>query len=278
MKPQSILVPVDDSMASIQALERAVGIASSTGARVRIFHALVHAADARYEDQDQRTWLSRAREAAAHRSVATGALDIDYMSRPGTSAFDAIAEACEEIGADLVVMGTHGGGLLMGSVAERLVRRAPCNVMVCRKDAFGDWPATPGTILVPVDFSDNALRAVVVARELAGTDDHLAFLHVVSTPEHPDVVGDEVPAPLHADPELEARLTGRVRSWIDDPGADVTAVEGDVVVSILDQAHAREAALVVMGTRGLTGFTRFVMGSVAEHVTRTCEAPVLTVR
>jgi nucleotide-binding universal stress UspA family protein len=106
----------------------------------------------------------------------------------------------------------------------------------------------------------------------------LAFLHVVSTPDHPDVQGGEIPTPLGADPELEQRIIARTRAWLGEPDADVTAVEGDVVSSILDHAQLREAQLVVMGTKGLTGFTRFVMGSVAERITRTSESPVLTVR
>jgi nucleotide-binding universal stress UspA family protein len=271
MRPEAILVPVDDSETSVQALQRGVALALHTGARVRIFHALVHDVDLRDDAQTRRAWLERAERAAP-------SLDVDYVSHPGQSAFEGIMAACEETGADLVVMGTHGGGLLTGSVAERLVRRAPCSVMVCRTGAAGEWPATPGTILVPVDLSDDALRAARTARAIARDDDHVVVLHVVSTPDHPDVHGDEVPTPLHADPELEARIQARLRAWLGDPAAEIVAVEGDVVASILDHAHARQAALVVMGTRGLTGFTRFVMGSVAERITHGCETPVLTVR
>jgi nucleotide-binding universal stress UspA family protein len=274
-KPRTILVPVDESEASIQAFGRALALAVHTGARVRIFHALVHAADVRDDDESRRVWLERARNVTG---ASTQAVDIGYMSHPDRSAFDGIVSACEESRADLVVMGTHGGGLLSASVAQRLVGRAPCNVMVCHKDARGEWPVTPGTILVPVDLSDNSLRAVRYARAIALDQDRLTVLHVVSTPDHPDVRGADVPTPLHAEPELEERVERRLRGWLGDSTAEVVAVEGDVVSSILDHAHDRSAALVVMGTRGLTGFARFVVGSVAEHITRSCEAPVVTVR
>ena len=271
MRPETILVPVDESRASMQALRRAVGLAKRVGARMRIFHALVHRSDRRHADEHRLEWLDRVGEQARD-------LDVDYISHDEPSVFEGIAHVCEETRADLIVMGTHGGGFLASSVAETLVRRAPCNVMVCRSDASGDWPASAATILVPVDHSDNALRAAQYARELVDERDRLAFLHVVSTPDHPDVHGSEVPAPLGADPELEARIVRRTRNWLDDRDADVTAVEGDVVASILDHAQLRNAGLVVMGTKGLTGLTRLVIGSVTERITGMCEVPVLTVR
>lgn len=282
MKLQTILVPVDFSESAAQALERATAIAASFGARLRIFHAVVlFESDPQRDREHEDRCMKRVQQVLERLPAETAGpreVDIEFMSRRDVSVFDGILNACEEVDADLVVMGTHGGGLLMGSLAEQMVRRAPCHVMVSRKDSLGNWPTTPGKILVPVDFSENARRAVDVARDLARAGDELFFLHVVATPAHPLVYADRVPAPLSADPELERRIESRVREWIGDPVAPVLTLEGDVTGTILDQAHAQRASLVVMGTRGLTGFEHFLVGSVAERVTRACEAPVLTVR
>jgi nucleotide-binding universal stress UspA family protein len=59
----------------------------------------------------------------------------------------------------------------------------------------------------------------------------------------------------------------------------ITAVrEGDPAGKITDYAREHDADVVATGTRGRHGEHRFLLGSVAERVVRTCPVPVLTVR
>jgi nucleotide-binding universal stress UspA family protein len=54
--------------------------------------------------------------------------------------------------------------------------------------------------------------------------------------------------------------------------------DGDPASEILDRADEQECDLIVMGTHGLTGLRRILMGSVAEQVSRKATCPVLTLK
>lgn len=141
-----ILVPTDFSACADDALDYAVWLAGQLGAHVQLLHVLDDpfvaggmAAEAFIaEAPTLRTGLLRqAQERLAHRKAAAGtnvAIDTEVLFGNGAKT---IAEYAEDRGADLIVMGTHGrtgvAHLLLGSVAERLVRTAPCPVLTVRE-------------------------------------------------------------------------------------------------------------------------------------------------
>lgn len=187
-----------------------------------------------------------------------------------------------DVGADVVVMGTHGrtgiGKLLMGSVAEKIVRHAPCHVMTLGKNssvAEGDGGFQ--RVLVPVDFADYSEKAVEVARELLAPGGNLVLVHVVSSPIHPSFYEGGVTSLFQLDPELPKRITEKLRSLYDGSG-EIVVTEGDVVQDILQSARDHAAELVVMGTRGLSGLDHVLVGSVTERVIRKADVPVLAVK
>jgi nucleotide-binding universal stress UspA family protein len=133
-----ILVPIDFSDTSQHALEFALGVAEPFGARVTVMHAYDVLAygfpEAPSIPTDQLQIESAAQRAlggVVARASRPG-VKIDSLVRRG-SAWTEIDEAAKETGADLIVMGTHGRrGLLrsvLGSVAEKVVRTAPCPVL-----------------------------------------------------------------------------------------------------------------------------------------------------
>jgi len=134
------------------------------------------------------------------------------------------------------------------------------------------------TIVVATDGSKSVRRAVSVALDLADRFD--ATVHALYVIDEGEV---------EASPE---RIRDEMRDALDDDArdalADVAAAtdrpvttairEGRPATAIREYATDVDADVVAMGTRGRHGENRFLIGSVAERVVRTCPVPVLTVR
>jgi nucleotide-binding universal stress UspA family protein len=215
---------------------------------------------------------------------------------------DVIVEHARKAGTDLIVTGTHGRRgvpwLLLGSVAERIVRIAPCPVLSVRHPT-GEFAGSgvPGEvtlmslkhILVATDFGDAADAALTYGRTLAGRfGATLHVLHVVDT-SYLNVVGADAYASItpdlqeQADEEARARLDERV---IDSDGSGARARPPTrkalwraamPASAIIQYASDEGIDLIVMGTHGRRGVAHLLMGSVAERVVRTASCPVLTV-
>jgi nucleotide-binding universal stress UspA family protein len=144
MKPiRSILAAVDFAEDSGRALEVAVDLAKQTGAELHVVHALDLPIPIfnPYAISIPDALLTQARDEASRRLRET----VERLGRQGVPAKShltevpaapSIARLAEELGSDLVVMGTHGHtGLkhvLLGSVAERTLRLAPCSVLIVK--------------------------------------------------------------------------------------------------------------------------------------------------
>jgi len=140
----------------------------------------------------------------------------------------------------------------------------------------------PTNILVPTDFSasaDCALDYAVALASKLGARVHV--LHVIGVPELgvPEL-GMAVASALMAPLILTQRATLDAR--IEKRRGEATFGEialrtGDARDSILQQASAVGADLIIMGTRGRRGLSRALLGSVAESIVRTATCPVLVV-
>jgi nucleotide-binding universal stress UspA family protein len=135
---KKILVATDFSEGSDEALDRAIEMAKVSGAEIEVLHVIELAEEfpfgTTYFDADYGVlYASVDRELArrADRARAAG-LRCETKIIEGTATTDIIQRA-QRIGADLVVVGTHGrtglAHIVLGSVAERVVRRASCPVL-----------------------------------------------------------------------------------------------------------------------------------------------------
>ena len=135
-------------------------------------------------------------------------------------------------------------------------------------------------VLVPTDGSTASEDAIEHAIDLAAQYD--ATLHALYVVDAKTYSSLEAAADVVAD-ELRAEGTEAVEAIAaraEDAGvAAETAIETGIVHrSIVDYVDNEDIDVVVMGTHGRTGVGRFLLGSVAEKVIRTANAPVMTVR
>jgi nucleotide-binding universal stress UspA family protein len=133
------------------------------------------------------------------------------------------------------------------------------------------------TILHPTDFSVNSGHALQMAASLARDyGAQLVVLHVHSIPVAVYGYGEGIVPPTA---EGTDELTDKLNA-INPPGVVVShhLVEGNPVEEVLRTAKEMNADLIVMGTHGRRGLSRFLMGSVAELVVRRAPCPVLTIR
>jgi len=141
---QRFLVPVDFSEYANQAVEYAIGLASKLGARLTLLHVIQSLPLAGIDMgvtlpyayiQDLEAEITNSMQAYLERVTAAG-LEGEIAVVHGVP-FQEILETAKTQQVDLIVMGTHGRtGLqhvLLGSVAEKVVRLAPCPVLVVRQ-------------------------------------------------------------------------------------------------------------------------------------------------
>jgi nucleotide-binding universal stress UspA family protein len=141
-----ILIPVDGSDPSNQALDTAISLAKDSGARIRLAHVvdptpyLMGQATVVYTGDllgALRGSAMRLLEVGVAAAEAAGlAADHVLIERAGIRLGEAVAEAAVQWGADLIVVGTHGrqgpSRLFLGSGAEEIIRLAPIHVLVAR--------------------------------------------------------------------------------------------------------------------------------------------------
>ncbi|MFC3478025.1 universal stress protein [Halobacterium litoreum] len=134
------------------------------------------------------------------------------------------------------------------------------------------------TVVVATDGSESVGRAVEVALDFADRFD--AAVHALYVLEESEVetAPEEVREEMHD--ALEERGEEAVAAVADRAVRDVTTAvrEGRPPAEISQYARDVDADVVATGTRGRHGENRFLIGSVAERVVRTCPVPVLTVR
>ncbi len=194
----------------------------------------------------------------------------------------ALCNLAEERQRDVLVVGTHGRSglqrLLLGSVAERVIRHAPCAVLAMRN---GDDAARfPSNIVVCTDFSPAAKAGIDLAACLAAALGSRVTLLNVQDRKLWRHATDVAALPTTAD------LEGQLKKMLHDTSRECFATETETSLvfadsvpdGIVETATELGADLIVVATHGRTGIARFVIGSVAERVTRHAPCSVLVAR
>lgn len=142
-------------------------------------------------------------------------------------------------------------------------------------------------ILVPVDFSKHAEWALERARALAIFHNaSLEVIHVVEEPAFPAFYGaayknayGELPPDLEEEAHLAlARLAEEVGGADVERGITYYVRQGHAAHEIIHLANEHDVDLIVIGSHGLTGMNRLMLGSVAEKVVRHAPCPVFVMK
>ncbi len=196
-----------------------------------------------------------------------------------------IVRTAEELGAGLVVMGNGGlgpiGRALLGSVSRSVVHHAHSSVLVVR-----DEHHLPGRLLLAVDGSRQARAATEAAVEIStATGSGLHVVFVMPTAEHlygPHFYSGEIKQSVReqAEDDVRAFLDEQI-GWIEAHGGEVEDTHmavGRPDAEIVKLAEKLGAGLTVVGSRGLGGVRRALMGSVSDSVVSHAHGSVLVVR
>ncbi len=296
-----ILLPIDFSEFSSQALRHALATARKFKARLKVVYVIpqiypigeamlvgtpwLATPEVRKKaEEDVHTFMASAREAR---------IDHEMEIREGDPWREILASA-EEMPADLVVMGTHGRSgperFFLGSVAEKLVRRLPCPVMTVGHEAGRTWeaPGLVSRILCATDFSETSDRAFDFSLALASSNEaRVTLLHAI---EYMPDLGEAryrmvVPDVEPLREEIEGGAVEGLKRAIEAGRGEFVDVEvtprvavGRAYKEILRVAADERADLIVIGAQGHGLVEHLLFGSNAQHVIRKATCPVLTVR
>lgn len=299
---KSILVPLDFSRASMQALDYATALAEQFKAQIYLVHvqmpdeasAVPGAGHLMRECAESVTFLHE--KLAGIKTERPPQFWPDNCHIRTGRVYEEICNLARELNVDLIALASRGNTglkrLVLGSTAERVVRFSPCPVLVVRerkrKGNVGVSLVTSSKkfrirkILAPVDFSQCSIAGAMYGAFLSKTfGAKLCLFHAFQPP--PPVVVDRVSTSLSSTDGLNlknARLDMEAFSKLDFLGDVKCATEirtGYPIDKICSEAKEPDIDLVVISTHGHSGFDRVLLGSVAEHVVRYAECPVLVV-
>lgn len=277
-----ILCPIDFSDASRRALDHAVLIAGWYGSQVTALHVyhpaylveppiffaefpggvLPTAVDRGELEERLRSWLAPAQAAGVSAETR-----LETSNHPA----ERILECAASLPADLLVLGTHGRGgferLLLGSVTEKVLRKAACPVLTVPPPAVATSQLPFKRLVCPVDFSDSSLTALRFALSIAKeADAHLTILHVFEWPTDEGLFVErtfDVPEfrrqiEQQARWQLDGLLSEDERLWCKP---ETLLAYGKPYRQILTVAERDHADLIVMGVQGRNALDLMLFGS-----------------
>jgi nucleotide-binding universal stress UspA family protein len=296
---KNVLFATDFSEASEAALPYAAAFSEYFGSQLHLTHVLPDVKFLRpgapdpaffgpiYEDAHSNAHDKMRRLSKRMKSV------LHQVYLPHGEISSVVSAMVQELEIDLVIAGTHGrtglGRLIMGSVAEEILRQAPCPVLTVGPNVVGasvrnlgrferdTKPAEIRDVLYATDFRHESNHAAVLAASLANAfGAKLGMLHVVE--DYGDHLSED-PGPVEASLE---RLRNLLPADLDlEHEPEFLAQFGVAADSILQTAAERESDLIVLGARPANGHLKAAthLGTaVAHRIIVGANCPVLTVR
>lgn len=295
MAMKHILYPTDFSEPAQHAGACAAALARGTGACLSILHVLAAPVPEEKRipgerpDAPRPLTVSEEEQVRALLALQAGGRDfhglpVRTLLRTGPIEHE-ILQAVRQDSPDVVVMGTHGRGVvgraLLGGVTAKVVRHSPRPVLAVR------WPRvhlrTPfARILVPLDGSTLADGILAEARALASSlGAGLVLARVIEPANYSRAYSmTDIGALEAGKAEAVADYLKEVAARLEADGCRVQTdvMFGDPAIAILEHAARVEADIIAMSTHGRSGLDRWLMGSVAEKVLMGSQVPVLLYR
>ena len=294
----TVLIAIDCSPASERVLDEAAARPWPEGTTFSVVNVVDVHRFARFPAliEDAKREADGLVKAGSERLARTGhkALSEVIMGFPRR----AISEHAKEWNADLIMAGSHGhtaiGRFLLGSVAQGILRTAPCSVEIVRSASGGPAPSShPMKILLATDGSDCSVGAahsvanrpwpdgtvikVLSVEELIILDGQIAGFPL--SPVYPQSLLEELTTQARDRANSAAKTAKEILQRAGMKVLDGRAIElGEPRAVILDAAKTWGSDLIVLGSHGRRGMDRFLMGSVSEAVAIHAQCSVEVIR
>ncbi len=223
--------------------------------------------------------------ASVQQQWAGEGLAVETVCREGGAA-EVLLDLADEYSVAAIALATHGrGGLarwVLGSMAEQLVSHATVPVLLMRAPEGRAPEPSLTRLLVPLDGSPLAERALDLAQAVAPDGAELRLLRVVESIEQP--VPDVGSGATYIDEGATRTAMGLAQAYLHriakSPGMERLAIEtsvrrGRAADEILAVAQDAGTNLIVLCTHGRTGPERLLLGSVTDEVVRRADSAVL---
>jgi len=297
MQIKSIICTTDLSDLSNHGVFYGIALAKELGAKLYVCHVIDLTYTATYEVavsysiEQQNRMVNYAHE-HLQRLIGEESLDWEPLIIIGHAANE-IARIAEEKAVTLAISASHGRSglkrLMLGSVAERLMRTLPCPLLVVRSTeqdilAPEDQEIKFQRILVGCDFSSDSSLAFQFGLSLAQEfQSELHLAHVIEPPIYKDLLrpareqGEKIQQDLRD--QLNEKLAGMVpedaREWCKPK---ITLLGGQPHEELTKYAVVNDLDLIVLGVRGQSLVEKLFVGSTTDRVVRRAPCPVLSVR
>jgi nucleotide-binding universal stress UspA family protein len=299
LKIKRVLAPVDLSAASMTALNYAVPIAEQFQADLHLLY--VHENNDEFSTDSMSHLLHdiakmRTRveiQGSAAQSRQPSLIRAENCHVLIGRAYKKVCDFARELAADLIVLATRGQTglwrIVLGSTAERIVQFAPCPVFVVRQGKQADQAANgesefgPGKILVPVDFSQCSMAGLKYAALFAMVFRAKLLLFHALFPPNPvivDRISANLPGELDTTRRMSAQLEMEALTQLDflrGVPCETEIRTGYAIQEICAEIERGDVDLIITSTHGQTGLKHTLLGSVAEHIVRYAQCPVLVV-
>ena len=275
---KKILIPLDGSELSESVLPCALGLARRHHCETILLQVVPHLAELapglapELVPELQRKTLSRAQNYLEDRASQFAPLAVSEIVRLGSPREEIPALAARHQ-CGLIVMASHGrDGVehwLLGSVAEGVLRQAPCPVLLVRPPV--QTVSSFQHILVPTDGSEASLAILSALPGFLAEGARVTLLQSSGVSLVPNFADKPRIVSQYLD-EVEARLRK-----VDHPALplEVVVLDGDPVEDILVWSRSNHCDLIAMSSHGRSGFRRLWLGSVSEKVARHADCNVL---
>lgn len=283
---KNIVLAYDDSKYSKAALTEALHWAQAHDSKVTVVHAVYYDSEEFTVSPNRFEQQVRAGRDACEKVVGECSgefeVDINYLIRQGEP-HEVIHDIAEELGADLIAMGTYGRRglrkLVMGSVTASVIPDAPCDVLVVNKpceDCIGEYH----NILIPFDNSELSQKAIHRTAGVINSNGAAVTLFYV-IPRYQEMIGFFNSNAVREQVRHEAEK-------VVNEGEKIASNDGINVNTLIEEGHAADkinavarelgSDLIVLGSHGWRGFDKSILGSTAERVITYSSIPVLIVR
>ena len=262
---ENLVVPVDLSTVSLEAIPIATRMAAAVDGRVTVMHVVDHI---------DRELLARDILDRAVERLGPQPTDVDVLVCTDQSVSDRLTRHVEDHPGSMLLLRSHGHGrsaAILGTTVDELLRAMFGPLIVIGPNATASAGTLDGTYVVPLDGSARAEGVIPIAAAWAVEFNGAPCL--VEVLDRRVAVGPDV-----MESSYVRRQAAELDQRIDRPVEFEVLHDKDAAGAIVEFATDQDASLIFIATHGRTGLERLRTGSVAADIVRHSPVPVVMFR